>query len=252
MKNIFKTALAFTAAISLASTALAAAAPASNQGQALIDRGHKEIDQRIDSLNKLSARIAELRNVTADQKSQLSGSVSALVASMTGLRSKIDADAASSTALKADVDSITKGNRIYALMIPEINIISAADRVLTIADMMNALGLKVQSRFGTTTPSSSIQSAISDWSTKVTAARTAAQAAVSLVQPLQPDNGDKTVMASNTATLKAARDKIKEAVKDLNDARKDIKLVIKALPKDQHKDLNATSTSTMTGSTTTQ
>ena len=64
---------------------------------------------------------------------------------------------------------------------------------------------------------------------KIADANTQAKAAVSGISGLQPDNGDQTVMQSNTAALKAARVDIQTAQNDLVAARKDAGTIVKVV-----------------------
>jgi hypothetical protein len=64
---------------------------------------------------------------------------------------------------------------------------------------------------------------------KVTDANTQASAAVSEIANLEPDNGNTTIAASNTAALKDARSKIGVATKDLVAARADIATIVKGV-----------------------
>ena len=64
---------------------------------------------------------------------------------------------------------------------------------------------------------------------KISDAATQAAAASAEVSGLMPDNGDKTVMASNTAALKDARSKIQAATKDIQAAYKDAQAVVKGV-----------------------
>ena len=72
-------------------------------------------------------------------------------------------------------------------------------------------------------------SALADMNAKIADANVQAQAAVTETASLQPDNGNATVMASNTATLKDARTKIQTAQQDLVKARQDAGVIVKAL-----------------------
>jgi hypothetical protein len=72
----------------------------------------------------------------------------------------------------------------------------------------------------------SLQAKMTDAQTQITAAGTAADAAVSLTANLQPDNGDKTLADANKKALQDGRAKIQEALKAVQAARADIKAVI--------------------------
>ncbi len=72
-------------------------------------------------------------------------------------------------------------------------------------------------------------SALADMNAKVAGANAQASAAVTEIANLQPDNGNATIMASNTAALKDARTKIQAAQQDLVAARQDSGSIVKAL-----------------------
>ncbi len=195
-------------------------------------KGLAEIDARIDRLNKLTSRIGQMTRVSDTDRASLSLSLQNEISLLTALKAKLPTDT-STTSIKADVSSITGAYRIYALVIPQTNIIAAADRELTIADMINAVGTKIDARLATYTGSdaSSLATARADIKVKTADAAVNAQAAIDAVKALVPDQGDKAKLAANTAALKAARVKIQTAQTDLKAARKDVQTIVKALVK---------------------
>jgi len=210
------------------------------------DRGTQEIDARVTSLNGLITRISQFKNVSDAQKSTIAATVQALITDLTALKGKIAADT-STTTMKTDVQSVTKDYRVYALVMPQLSIVAASDRVVTISAMLAQISAKLQTRLGMTNMNS-LQANLTDLNAKITDAAAQAQAAVGAVSALMPDQGDKTVLASNTATLKDARSKIKTATTDLAAARKDVQTIIQALVK---ADKAMGSTTPVTASTTT-
>jgi hypothetical protein len=190
-------------------------------------RGDNMIDQRISSLNDLSTRIQGLKNVSDTEKASFSATIQSEITTLTDLKATIGSDTSTTTA-KTDVASITKAYRVYALILPQMRIVAASDRVGTIVGLMDTLGTKLQTRLASSTDAS-LQADLSDFNAKVSDANTQAQAASAEVAALKPDNGDKTIMASNTAALKDARSKIQAATKDLQAARKDAQTIIQAL-----------------------
>lgn len=219
---------------------------------ALGARGDKEVSVRVDSLNKLVARIQGLRNVSDAQKASIVSTLQGLITNLTNLQTQIGQEA-SSTALKDEVAAITQNYRVYALAIPQLNIFAAADRITTIVAMMNTVGGKLQARLAAATgvPNmTALQTDLSDLSAKISDANTKAQAAVAEVSPLTPDQGDKTKLSSNLASMKDARSKIIAAQKDLIAARKDARIIIEALVKSD-KSIMTTSGAPSTSSATT-
>ena len=197
----------------------------------LQDRGNKEIDTRTNSLNGLLGRVQEMKKVSNTQKSAISNEVQNEINTLTNLKAKIGSDT-STTSLKADDQSITKAYRVYALIMPRLNISAAADRINTVADMLSTIVGKLQARLASTS-NSITQAKLDEMTAKIADARTQAQAALTETASLQPDNGVQTVMQSNTSALKDARTKIQAAQKDLIAARQDAKSVIEMLGKNK-------------------
>ncbi|MDE2041044.1 MAG: hypothetical protein KGI59_01495, partial [Patescibacteria group bacterium] len=137
--------------------------------QALGARGDQEVTTRIDSLNKLISRIQGLKNVSDTQKNSIVSTIQGLITDMNTLKTNIDSDNASST-MKSDVQSITKDYRIYALAIPQLNILAASDRIVTIVGMMEQISTKLTLRLQSATgvPNiSALQSSLNDLNSKV-------------------------------------------------------------------------------------
>lgn len=212
------------------------------------DRGNKEIDRRVSALNDLNTRVQAMQRVSDTFKQSINAAISAQITDLTALRAKIDADTDSAT-LKADLQSITDGYRIFALVLPQGRIVAAADRVATIVNMMGTLGSKLQARVQAAgaagNDTAAANALLVDMSTKLNDAQTQAQAAITVSATLQPDGGDKTKMAANLAALKQSRADIAAAQKDLADARKDAGQIVAALAK-FNANANASSTTQTT------
>lgn len=191
---------------------------------ALQGRSDTEISNRIDSLNKILARINAMVKVSVSDKASLATSLQTEISDLTTLKATIDADT-STTSLKTDAQSITKAYRIYALILPQASIMAAADRVLDIVSEFNTVAAKIQTYVTTAqsngTDVSAAVSALADLSAKTADATAQADVAISEVASLQPDQGVAATMQANTAALKDAQSKIKAATADLVTARKD-------------------------------
>jgi len=192
----------------------------------------QELDRRVASLNALAARVNDMKRITDAQKSSLTMSINDQVTVLATLKAKIDADT-DVAALRTDIQSITKSYRIYALILPQASLVAAADRAMTVASSMSALSGKLQSRISTLQASgtdvTALQAAYADFNLKIADANTQANAAVTEVVSLKPDNGDKTVMAANIAALKDARKKVQVAQQDFVAARKDAETIVKGI-----------------------
>lgn len=195
----------------------------------LQERASKELTRRINSLNELLTRISEFKKISDAQKASLISQVQAQITSLTTLQAKIAADT-DPTTLKTDVQSIIQSYRIYALFMPKIQIIGAADRVLNIADEMSSQAATLQTKIAADQSAgknvSDLQSLLSDLNAKIADAKTQAQSAIDTVTPLTPDG-----FPGNKTQLQNARQMITTAVKDLDTARQDGRKIIVGLLK---------------------
>lgn len=206
-------------------------------------KGDKEVTVRIDALNKLLARINGFKNVSAEGKAALTTSLQAEISAMMDLKARIDTNTSTSS-IRDDVKSIGKDYRIFALIIPQAQMAAAADRVGTIVTSINTVVGKLQTRVSanaTLKTNATILADIADISAKTADANVQAQTAVSATANLQPDKGDKTVMASNLAKLKDAHAQIQAAQKDLQIAQKDLKDIVSIVKASGDMHVNASS-----------
>ncbi len=195
-------------------------------------KANLEIDRRVTGLTKLIVRIQEMKKINDSEKSSLTGIVQNEINSLNSLKAKIAADT-DVAALKADVQSITKSYRIYALVIPQATIMAAADRILGTVSSTNELVIKIQARITEAqtagTDVSSLQATLADLTAKLADANTQAQTAITQVSGLVPDEGDQAKFDANKQVLKDAREKIRTAHQDLQTARKDAGTIVKAI-----------------------
>jgi hypothetical protein len=211
-----------------------APAPLTAKMKAAIALGDKEITRRIAALTDLNTRVQQMTKVTDAFKQNLQNNIQTEITGFTALQAKVDADTDAAT-LKTDVQSITDSYRVFALILPQARIAAAADRIVTITNMISGVGAKLQARIQADGAAggdvTALNAALADMGTKLGDAQTQAQNAVSGSASLTPDNGDKTIMASNTAALKAAQTSVAAAQKDLQAARKDIDTITNGLKK---------------------
>ncbi len=198
----------------------------------LIARGDKEIDNRIEALNKLTSRVQEMKLVSDANKASLASQIQNQVAGLNSLKAKIDADTDIET-LKTDVKEITSSFRIFALVIPQGQMIAAADRLNTLIGDFSAIGTKLQTRINEAQAAgkdvTSLNATLTDLKNQLTDAQRQAEAAVSRSVSLTPDNGDAKILEANKTALAQARADIKVGKQDLVDARKDINTIMKGL-----------------------
>lgn len=195
-------------------------------------RGDAEIDRRIAALTNLSARVQAMQKVTPEFKTALNTVVQTQISGLTTLKAKINADTDSAT-LKTDLASVTSSYRVFALVLPQARIAAAADREVVLVSMMSTLGAKLQAHIQAAQQAGAnvtdLTGTLNDMAAKLQEAQTQASAAIAASAVLTSDNGDKTVMASNTAALKKARTNIKDGMTALIAARKDADTIVKGI-----------------------
>ncbi len=192
----------------------------------------QEIDRRVSALNDLNTRVQAMVKVSASMKSSLAADVAAQVSALSALKGKIDADSDIDT-LKTDIKSITGSYRIFMLVIPQGRIEVAADKVKATGDLFTEFAAKLQARIAAAQTAgkdvTALNASLTDMNAKISDANVQADAAVSLVASLTPDNGDQAKMQANEQALKEARAKVKAALDDLHKAREDAHSVVQAL-----------------------
>ncbi len=207
-------------------------------------RGDSEITKRIDSLNNLIAKIQAMKNLSDTNKSSLSSTIQMALTNLGSLKARIDSDTATTT-LKEDLKSVTADFRVYALVMPQISLLAATDRVDVIASQMQTLSSKLHTRIssaqGAGVDVTAANNSLADLNAKISDATIQANAINQEVLTLAPDQGDKAKLAANTAAIKDARSKLKIANQDLKNARLDINSILKVVKSSKTK-TSATST----------
>ena len=191
----------------------------------LVNKSNTAIDKRVEDLNYLSEKISGMKNVSDAEKSSLTGSISEEVSKLNDLKAKIGTDT-DMTSLQADAKSITADNRVYALVVPQARISSANDKAITVINMITAMVPKLQQRITEAQTAgkdvTALNATLSDLNAKLADATSLSGSIPAGVSSLTPDQGNKTVAASNETALKAARKNLAIIESDLAAARKDV------------------------------
>jgi hypothetical protein len=206
-------------------------------------RADREIDRRITSLNSIAKKINAIKKLNAEEKSSVSTSIQQNITDLTALKTKIDADT-DPTVLQTDVKSIVDNYRVYALYIPKIHILTAADYVTELTDKLTTLATKLATRVAEAKAAGSdvttMETPLAEMQTKIADAKTLGSNAVSTVVNLDP-NG----YPGNKGSLQTALGLLQTARQDIVTAKQDAKSIVQAL-----KALETTSTGTSTTTTT--
>ncbi len=201
------------------------AANQENRISNLQNRANEAIENRITRLNQLIDKINDIKRLTSDQKSTLTGQIQSEVSALETLKTKIDADT-DLTTLRADVQSIVKSYRVYVVFIPKVYIVAHADRLMDVVGLLQTYESKLQTRVTAAGSPSALTALLSDMTAKLTDANTQAQNAINAVLPLTPDG-----WPGNKATLQSARTMLQTARQDIQTAWHDAQQIRQGLPK---------------------
>ncbi|MEK7100897.1 MAG: hypothetical protein AAB921_02245, partial [Patescibacteria group bacterium] len=194
-------------------------------GSKMQARGEVRIEDRIKRLEAQIERISKMERLSSEQKATITAELKAQVASLTELKTKIDAET-DPAKIKELTQTIGKEYRTYAVAMPKAALTAAADRIMKVVGQMEAFTAKLEARVSAS-GSAEATTLLGEYTTSVASAKTNAQAAASLVADLKADEGDATVASSNTAALKSAKEKIDAAQAILKEARQDIGSILK-------------------------
>lgn len=152
----------------------------------------KEIDRRLESLNKLIGKLNGIKRISTTQRETFIAQVQIEATKLQELKTKIEAET-DATILQEQKKSIADSYRIYALFIPKIEILAHADKIIEIADLM----------VSKTNDATLIA--------KIETSKAKAISAMDLVTPLLPED-----YPDFKTTLQTARDMLKDARTNLN------------------------------------
>jgi len=103
-----------------------------------------EIDRRPSTLNTLANAVSGSKTLGSDAGA-LSGEIAAEKSGLTTLRASVEAET-SAKVLRADLEKIVSDYRVYALVVPQVNLTIAADAVLASQPKFSQLGTAVANR----------------------------------------------------------------------------------------------------------
>lgn len=193
-------------------------------------KGDRLISMRLTSLQDLATQIAAMKRLSSDQKDTYATQLTTERAGLTTLKAKIDADTDLSIA-KADVSSIVTTYRVYAYFEPEIRILVACDRLMTVSDQLsnyaNKLSLLVATAGKAGKDVIRLNVLLSDMQAKIADAKQQEQTIVSTLHALTSAN-----FPGSNQTFQTARTQLKTATQDLKTAFQDglqIRQSLKAL-----------------------
>jgi hypothetical protein len=192
--------------------------------------GDCEINRRFATLNDLGSRVSGSKVLTSSDAAALTAEIGSTRSGLTSLKATIDAET-SLPALRAEIVRIATDYRVYLLVGPQVNLVSAADGVVASQTRISTVNTNLTARIAAAKAAGKdVTSAQADLD-KMNAAVTAAvglpnplSAALLALTPAQYNGGTAgPVLASARTALGQARDQLKAAVADAKACRDALK-----------------------------
>jgi hypothetical protein len=192
--------------------------------QLIITKSNAEITRRLSVLATLSSKITSSTKLSTADQQTLNSEVSSEMSGLTALKTKLDADTTVATAV-LDAQSIFTDYRVFALVVPQVNLVKTADQQQQTESKLSTLGTKIQTDINADQTAgqevTNLQTELSAMSVKVAAAQTISSGIETGVIRLSPSDYD-----TNHAVLSGDRDQLKIAQTDNAAAIADVKVLI--------------------------
>jgi hypothetical protein len=180
--------------------------------------GDCEINRRFATLTDLSAKITASKVMTSSDKTALQGDISSTNSGLTSLKAKIDADTDIAT-VKTDITAIAANFRVYLLVVPQVQLINAADAVIAAQTKFGEINTKLTAAIATAhaagKDTTAAQADLDAMNASVTTAAGLATPLPAQLLPLTPAqyNGGTAgpVLTAARTALGTARDDLKSA-----------------------------------------
>jgi hypothetical protein len=189
----------------------------------IINRGNKEIARRLASLNTLDSKITTAKNLNNSDQSYLENEVNLGINGLTSLKTILD-NCATVTPVSAAVQcavtnaqSIINEYRVYALILPKVQLIKMADDQLVVETNLTTLSQKIQYRITNEQAAgkdvSSLQTKLNTMVSDIKSAQTLSDGVEQAALPLQPSDYDTnhSVLSSYATHLQTARTDLQSA-----------------------------------------
>jgi len=177
--------------------------------QQIQSAGAQEISMRLTSLNSAATKISQSTHLSASDKSYLSTEVSGEITGLTALQTKLAADTSLNTAI-SDAKSIFSDYRVYALVLPKVNLVATSDGQQTTESNLTNLATQLQAKITQDSKAgknvSTLQTDLNNMISSVNTAQGISTSIEQKVLTLQPSdfNSNHDILTGDLAQLKTA------------------------------------------------
>lgn len=175
----------------------------------LKSKGESEITRRITSLNSAESKISSTTKLSSSDQAYLENEVNNEISGLTTLKTTLSGETTLAAA-RSDVQSIFSDYRVYALLLPKIRIITAADSEQATSTKLTTLEGQLQTKINNAKSAgndvTTLQTDLNTMQTDSSNAQSIAAALESSVLTLQPTNydNDHTILSGDLSQLKTA------------------------------------------------
>jgi len=193
----------------------------------IISKGDQEITRRINNLTSVQSKITATTKLTASDQSTLSAEVSSEISGLTALKAQLDSSTTVSAAI-VDVQDMFSEYRVYALVLPKVDLVKTSDDQLTTEGKLTTLAQKLQTRITAEKTAgkdvTTLQADLNAMTSSIASAQGISNSIENTTISLQPSDYD-----SNHSVLSGDVAQLKTALADEKSAYGEAKTIIEAL-----------------------
>lgn len=199
------------------STSKTATANSQARLQQIINRGNSEINRRLTTLNGLSSKIASATKLTSSDQNDLTTVVNNEISGLTNLKTTLDSETQVTNAI-TDAQSIFSDYRVFALVVPQTDLIKTADDQQVTETKLSTLSSKIQADITSDQTAgknvTNLQTQLNALVAKIQAAQTISNSIETSVITLTPSdyNTNHSVLSGDRNQLKTAQSDIVVAI----------------------------------------
>jgi chromosome segregation ATPase len=194
----------------------------------IIQKSDAEIERRINALTNLLNTFNQARKLSLESKTSLSTQIQDYITELTALKKKIDTQNSDLATLRTDAKSIYTDFRVYAVFMPKLALLAAADRIAVTIDTLTEIQGKLQSQIFDLKAKgydvAALETLIADMNAKIANAKTLIAEVQTDITPLTPDG-----YPGNKTGLNIGKNKIKAASQDLKTAKYDAEKILQRI-----------------------
>jgi hypothetical protein len=179
----------------------------------IISKGNNEINRRLTTLNSLASKISSSTKISASDKTTLTNEVNSEVSGLSTLKTTLDACTTLSCA-KSSAQSIFSEYRVYALVVPQVDMIKAADNQQLTEAKLATIASQLNTRLSSSSSSNSTLLAdLTTMNSDISSAQSLSSTVESAVEGFTPANydSDHSLLSQYYQNLKSAQTDIQAA-----------------------------------------